>query len=90
MVTPAQFIQRGTIRFFPRGLDLLKRQIVGIGGIASHDDLADAFSIMVHGVLGLQRPSQVSAAEWLEANRELGRRARRRRRDSTSILDMRF
>ena len=66
----AQFIQKGCIFFPPRGAEFLKRQIVDFG-LERSDDLMDAFTILVIGVVGMARPSLLSLSDLAEVNRKL-------------------
>lgn len=62
MAIAAQYLQKGVVYFPPRGAELLKRQILGLG-IERHDDLADAFTIMILGILEMAPPSRFSIGE---------------------------
>jgi hypothetical protein len=62
MAIAAQYLQKGVIYFPPHGAELLKRQILGLGN-ERHDDLADAFTIMILGVRDMSPPSRFGIGE---------------------------
>lgn len=62
MAIAAQYLQKGVIYFPPHGAELLKKQILGLGN-ERHDDLADAFTIMILGLRDMSQPSRFSIGE---------------------------
>ncbi len=62
MAIAAQYLQKGVVHFPERGAELLKKQILGLG-LERHDDLADAFTTLVLGVMEMSPPSFFSIGE---------------------------
>ncbi len=55
LITISDMIKRGKIKFPKQGAEALIRQIVGFG-VEKHDDLVDAFTIVAHKSVELDRP----------------------------------
>ena len=63
LITVSGMIQAGKIKFPKVGAETLIRQLVGFG-VEAHDDLVDAFTIIAHRAIELDRPLQ--EVTWLE------------------------
>lgn len=54
LITVSDMIKRGKVKFPKHGAESLIRQIVGFG-VEKHDDLADAFTLVMHEAINLDR-----------------------------------
>jgi len=54
----SQFIQDGTILFPKQGTEELIRQLIGFG-VEKHDDLVDAFTLLINKILGDNHPGPI-------------------------------
>lgn len=56
LITVSDMIKRGKVKFPKQGAEALIRQLVGFG-IEKHDDLVDAFTLIMHEAIDLDRPT---------------------------------
>lgn len=63
LITLADLIKQGKIKFPKKGAEPLLRQIIGFGS-ERHDDLVDAFTIVGHKAIELDRGSSGSLILW--------------------------
>jgi len=80
LIGTTSYIKDGRVLFPRYGIDLLKNQLFGFG-CERHDDLVDAFSMLVHSVMDLERANPRIRVPAMEPVRSLTREQGEERAD---------